>query len=96
MSPRDVWPQSFNQPDILYWIKKEPAFGKQAVYLDDANVPSELPSAAELHLRPAGHKHRRAAVWALVELQGNRIVPSQYAANAKAAELDIITWTLER
>ncbi len=34
--PSDVWPQSFNQPDILYWIKNEPAFGKQAVYLDDA------------------------------------------------------------
>ena len=42
---RDVWPQSFNQPDILYWISEEPAYGKQAVYLDDANVPGDLPSA---------------------------------------------------
>ena len=29
-------------------------------------------------------------------MRGNRIVPSQYARNAKAAGLDIITWTLER
>ena len=26
----------------------------------------------------------------------NQIVPSEYAMNAKAAGLDIITWTLER
>jgi len=34
--------------------------------------------------------------WALVGLQGNQIVPSQYTMDAKAAGLDIITWTLER
>jgi len=32
--PADVWAQSFNLDDVLYWIKHEPAFGKQAVYLD--------------------------------------------------------------
>lgn len=48
VSPSQVWPQSFDQRDILYWVNHEPAFGKQAVYLDDANVPSELPSFAEL------------------------------------------------
>jgi len=44
--------------------------------------------------------HRQLALWAgwltLVALQGKKIVPSQYTANAKAAGLDIITWTLER
>jgi glycerophosphoryl diester phosphodiesterase len=36
-------------------------------------------------------------MWALLTVDGqNHIVPSQYALNAKAAELDIITWTLER
>jgi glycerophosphoryl diester phosphodiesterase len=29
-------------------------------------------------------------------VQGDRIVPSKYTENAKAAGLDIITWTLER
>ena len=45
---RRVWPQSFNIDDVLYWIKHEPTFGKQAVFLDDANVPAELPTLAEL------------------------------------------------
>ena len=49
---RNVWPQSFNQPDVLYWVKNEPTFGKQAVYLDDANVEADLPSASDL----AGYK----------------------------------------
>ena len=36
-------------------------------------------------------------MWALLYLNAfNEIVPSAYAANAKAAGLDIITWTLER
>lgn len=48
VSPSDVWAQSFDQQDILYWVEHEPEFAKQAVYLDDANDPSELPSADEL------------------------------------------------
>src|SRR5688572_21819796 len=36
-------------------------------------------------------------MWVLLTVDGNgKIVPSQYAKNAKAAGLDIITWTLER
>jgi glycerophosphoryl diester phosphodiesterase len=31
---RDVFPQSFSLRDVLYWIKNEPEFGKQAIYLD--------------------------------------------------------------
>jgi glycerophosphoryl diester phosphodiesterase len=31
---KDVFPQSFNYYDVRYWIENEPAFGKQAVYLD--------------------------------------------------------------
>jgi glycerophosphoryl diester phosphodiesterase len=52
VSPKDVWAQSFSLNDVLYWIKSEPAFGRQAVYLDDANVPSELLSAADLVRTP--------------------------------------------
>ena len=97
VSPSDVWPQSFNQPDVLYWVKNEPAFGKQAVYLDDANVPNDVPSAADLKsYAQQGIKIVAPPTWVLVGLQGNKIVPSQYTINAKAAGLDIITWTLER
>ena len=97
VSPNDVWPQSFHQPDVLYWIKQEPAFGKQAVYLDDANVPADLPSAGDLmSYAQQGIKIVAPPTWALVQLQANKIVPSQYTVNAKAAGLNIITWTLER
>ena len=36
--PRTCSPQSFNQDDVLYWVENEPAFGRQAVYLDDAET----------------------------------------------------------
>lgn len=98
ISPRKVFAQSFNLEDVLYWIKNEPRFGWQAVYLDDANEVSELPSLAELRSYAAqGVKIVAPPMWALLALDNNQqIVPSQYAKNAKAARLDIITWTIER
>jgi glycerophosphoryl diester phosphodiesterase len=58
--PHRVWPQSFNIADVLHWVSKTPAYGKQAVYLDDANVVAELPSFAELaDLRVAEHERER-------------------------------------
>jgi len=98
ISAKDVFAQSFNLGDILDWINHEPKFGKQAVFLDDANVPSELPTLAELQaLAAQGVKIVAPPMWALLAVDGKGlIVPSQYARNAKAANLDIITWTLER
>jgi glycerophosphoryl diester phosphodiesterase len=98
ISPKRVFAQSFNLGDILYWITHEPEFGKQAVFLDDANTPSELPTLAELQAYYAqGVRIVGPPMWALLTVDGqNHIVPSQYALNAKAAKLDLITWTLER
>ncbi len=98
ISPKKVWAQSFNKADILYWINNEPAFGKQAVYLDSANVPAELPTAAQLKAYAAqGIKIVAPPMWALLTTDANgNVIPSQYAKDAKAAGLDIITWTLER
>ena len=96
--PRNVWPQSFNKPDVDYWVAATPAYGKQAVYLDDANVVADLPSAAELaQYKAQGINIVAPPTFALLtaDAAGN-IVPSQYAKDAKAAGLDIITWTLER
>lgn len=95
---RDVWPQSFDINDVLYWVRNEPAFGRQAVYLDDANVVADLPSAAELKAyRAQGIRIVAPPLFALLaaDTSGN-LLPSPYARNAKAAGLDIITWTLER
>ncbi len=96
--PRDVFPQSFNKADVLYWIKAEPSFGQQAVFLDDANTVADLPSYADL----VGYRAEGIRIWApptfaLLSLDGaNRIVASQWARDARKAGLDIITWTLER
>ena len=97
ISPRKVWAQSFNKADVLYWVQNEPAFGKQAVFLDDANVLSELPTAAELKgYAQQGIRVVAPPMWALLAVKDGKIVPSQYAKDARAAKLDIITWTLER
>ncbi len=103
--PEDVWAQSFNLDDVLYWIENEPAFGEQAVYLDgrygsdpdfDPNNPSALSPTME-ELVHDGVKIIAPPTWVLVTLdEDNQIVPSEYAIAAKAAGLDIITWTLER
>lgn len=96
--PRHVWPQSFDIRDVRYWVAQEPEFGQQAVYLDDANTVADLPTYAEL----LGYKNEGVQIvappiFALLADDGSgRIVPSTYARNAKAAGLDIITWTLER
>ncbi len=98
VSPGRVWPQSFHQPDVLHWVRNAPDFGRQAVFLDDANSPADLPSAAELaQYRAAGIRIVAPPTFALLAVDpGGAIVPSAYALNAKAAGLDIITWTLER
>lgn len=98
----DVWAQSFNLNDVLYWIKAEPEFGKQAVFLDDrynagidANNPVTFkPSMAEL--KAMGVNYIAPPMWMLVTTEGGQIVPSAYAKEAKAAGLKLITWTLER
>lgn len=96
--PRDVWPQSFNIQDVRYWIRHEPRFGRQAVYLDDINTPDEAPSQAEVEGWAAeGINIVAPPLWALLTLdKRNRIVPSDYANYAKAARLDIIAWSFER
>ena len=95
---RHVWPQSFDKNDVLYWVQNEPAFGRQAVYLDDANTVADLPGAAELAgYRAQGIRIVAPPIFALLSADGSgNIVPSQYAVNARQAGLDIVTWTLER
>ena len=84
--PRNVWPQSFNKDDVLYWIRNEPRFGKQAVYLDDANTVADLPGANELaSYKAEGINIVAPPMFALLAVENGKIVPSQYAKDAKAA-----------
>ena len=101
---RKVFAQSFDVQDILYWIKHEPEFGMQAVYLDDIDPTDDNPandtpkSLTQLQaLAAQGVKIIAPPMWVLLEINAKgSMVPSQYALDAKEAGLDIITWTLER
>ena len=73
-------------------------------HVEPLPLPATLPGAAQeldrAFARREGVKRIRIVappIFALLaaDAQG-RIVPSQYAANARAAGLDIITWSLER
>jgi glycerophosphoryl diester phosphodiesterase len=99
VSPKNVFAQSFNHDDIRYWIAHEPAFGRQAVALEDLNFPTDMPAATArlTALAVDGVQIVAPPTWTLVSLDANnKIVPSDYAIAAKSAGLDIITWTLER
>jgi glycerophosphoryl diester phosphodiesterase len=98
VKPQNVYAQSFDIRDIRYWIAKEPHFGKQALYLDDANTVAELPDATQLAAYKAeGINIVAPPMFALLDVDGSgNIVASRYARQARSAGLDIITWTLER
>ncbi|OYX10816.1 MAG: glycerophosphodiester phosphodiesterase [Rhizobiales bacterium 32-66-8] len=105
IAPDRVFPQSFQLRDVLYWLKAEPAFGAQGVFLDDRDetvkgfdaMKPETWSPGMAELAAAGVKIIAPPLHVLVTLDGDKkIVPSAYATAAKAAGLKIITWSLER
>ena len=99
----DVWPQSFNLDDVLYWIENEPEFGKQAVFLDGRSAGDDFdpmrpeifkPSMAEL--AGMGVNYIAPPMWMLMTVADGKIVPSAYALEARKAGLSIIAWSFER
>ncbi|HDZ48086.1 hypothetical protein LCGC14_0025490 [marine sediment metagenome] len=109
--PGDVYPQSFNLEDVLYWIENEPEFGQQAVYLDGrysdesfdhTNPDTWQPSMQSL--ADSGVQIIAPPTWMLLEANPNfgsddqekRLQPSLYAQRAREAGLSMIAWTLER
>lgn len=100
VDPRDAWPQSFDVRDVLYWIRNEPQFGKQAVYLDDIDPSIGSPplSLDELkQLKRQGVKIIAPPMGVLLTIDPNsELVPSQYARDIKSLGFDIITWSFER
>lgn len=105
VEPSQVFPQSFVLEDVKYWIANAPEFAKQAVYLDDRydfnssfdpqNADTWSPSMADL--KAEGVAIIAPPLWVLVSLDADKnIIASEYAKAAKAAGLQIITWSLER
>jgi glycerophosphoryl diester phosphodiesterase len=98
VGPEDVWPQSFLLDDVIFWVDQMPKFGKQAVFLDEKpNEPNNVSMAYMEDLVRQGVPILAPALWKMLTLDDNqKIVPSEYAINAKAAGLDLIAWTVER
>ena len=97
VAPSKVFPQSFDLNDVRYWIKNEPKFGKQAVFLDGADKLADLPDLAKLiSYKNEGIHIVAPPIFALLDAKDGKLVASAYAKNAKQAGLSIITWSLER
>jgi glycerophosphoryl diester phosphodiesterase len=98
VSPEDVWPQSFLLDDVIFWVNQMPEFGRQAVFLDQKpNEPNNVSMVYMENLVQQGVPILAPALWKMLTLDDKqKIVPSEYAINAKAAGLDLIAWTVER
>lgn len=97
----DVYPQSFDLNDVLLWIREFPYHAQQAVWLDGRNpadMAAEPPTQEQFaELKQAGLNIIAPPMPTLLALDAdNQIVPSVYATRARAAELDIISWSSER
>ena len=98
IKPADVWPQSFLLDDVVLWAKEFPAYGQQAVFLDERDNTADVTSLAAMQsLYSKGVRVIGPAAWKMLTLDAQKkIVPSDYAKNAKAAGLKMIAWSLER
>ena len=104
VEPNQVFAQSFNLADILYWIQHESSFGRQGVYLggpyNEAGFDNQDPNTWGTNLQDLADQGVNIVappIWVLLTLNDrNQIVPSAYALAANTAGLGIITWTFER
>jgi glycerophosphoryl diester phosphodiesterase len=97
VKPAEVFPQSFSLEAILFWIHSYPDYGRQAVHIEDAKLPADLPTRADLDaLAAKGVRIWAPPMWALLASANGELVPSQTARDAKAAGLTLIPWALER
>lgn len=96
----DVFLQSFLYDDILYWLKADPAFGAQALFLDSyGETPETLPLATQNLTRYAadGLKYLSPPIPYLITTdKDGKMVPSDYAKTAMEIGFKIVPWTLER
>ena len=97
----DVWAQSFNLDDVLYWIKAEPEFGEQAVFLVEwyEGFNEQDPETWNwdfAELKSQGVNYLAPSINMMLTQEDGQIVASNFANAAKEADLNLIAWTLER
>jgi len=103
IDPEDVWPQSFNIDDAIYWIEHTD-FGEQVVLLDERYNDNATSTFEEysVYLKQASDAgvHIVAPHMSMLVQQDESaafgLVESDYTKVAKQNGLEIITWTLER
>ncbi|KAG6003197.1 hypothetical protein E4U21_002274 [Claviceps maximensis] len=96
-----VMAQSFEVQSLRYWLKNEPAYGRNAILLDESADKGSMADAVNNLALYASEGIRTMAppMHYLVQVGGadNRtMVPSAYAKKAKELRLRLITWSLER
>ncbi|KAI0906058.1 PLC-like phosphodiesterase [Ustulina deusta] len=100
IDPSRVWLQSFVFEDVAYWLRHAPAFGRQAILLDQSgDSPSTIDRAVAnlTFYQAAGVRIVAPPLPYLVSVDADgEYVPSRYATTAKTLGLGVITWSLER
>ncbi|KAF3483515.1 glycerophosphoryl diester phosphodiesterase family protein [Arthroderma uncinatum] len=99
IDPSRVFLQSFSVQDIYFWNKHDADYAKQAMYLDsrpDTPAGALAAIAGMAQLKKSGVNTLSPAFHALLKLEGNEIVASDYAVAAKKAGIKLTTWSLER
>ena len=98
VSPSDVFLQSFDMKDVLYWKSAYPKFGKNAVWLDGRNKnPFFKPTLEDMErLKEKGIDIIAPPIPVLVRnVENGSFSVSDYARFAKSVGLRIMTWTFE-
>lgn len=96
--PEDVSLQSFDPDDIRLWLEVAPEYGRRAIWLDGRDPRAPAPPAAEFEaLRAEGFRTLAPPIPTLLRLDDEgRLRASDYARRARAAGLELVTWTVER
>lgn len=98
VSPSDVFLQSFDIEDVLYWKSAYPKFGENAVWLDGRNKnPFFKPTLEDMQrLKEKGIDIIAPPIPVLVRtVENGELALSDYARFAKSVGLRIMTWTFE-
>ncbi|UXN59585.1 glycerophosphodiester phosphodiesterase family protein [Phyllobacterium zundukense] len=96
IDPSNVFIQSFNLPDVLYWIKHEPEFGQRSSYLySPADSPTLVGDMEKLYAQGVRTISSNLAQLVTKNAEG-KLTPSNAARAAKRAGIELVGWTLER